>query len=133
MTQREIMLRAHEIARKTEEGHYRVRMSYALRQAWMEAKLIAAGGKLWHKGTMRRIYFNDLHEVYGLATERYNTGNIYKATLDGEKLSNNSARMILSELRFGKCWYDTADRRFYTKGMSENTSTRLLERLAQVA
>src|SRR5690606_12460905 len=104
MTKREIMIRAHEIAR-TLIGDYAARMSYGLRKAWMEARLIAAGGKLWEKGNMRRIYLNDLVELYGLRLEHYNTGNIFRAELDGEKISNNSARQIVSMLKMGKLWY----------------------------
>lgn len=37
MTKREIMKRAHEIAKKL-EGHYSARLVIALRQAWKEAK-----------------------------------------------------------------------------------------------
>lgn len=37
MTLREIMTRAHELA-KTYEGHYQARLSLGLREAWAEAK-----------------------------------------------------------------------------------------------
>lgn len=39
MTKREIMKRAHEIAKKL-EGHYSARLVIALRQAWKEAKAV---------------------------------------------------------------------------------------------
>jgi len=73
MTKREIMVRAHEIAR-TLEGNYAARMSYGLRRAWLEARLIAKGGRLWEKAGMRRLYFNNLAELYGLELEYYKTG-----------------------------------------------------------
>src|SRR5690606_21312239 len=73
MTKREIMVRAHEVAR-TMEGDYAARMSYGLRRAWFEARLIAKGGRLWEKAGMRRLYFNNLAELYGLTLEFYNTG-----------------------------------------------------------
>src|SRR5690606_19782212 len=72
MTKRDIMIRAHEIAR-TLEGDYMARMSMALRQAWLEARLIQAGGRRWEKGGHNRIYFNNLAELYGLRYDTYNT------------------------------------------------------------
>src|SRR5690606_21086370 len=69
MTKQDIMIRAHEIAR-TLDGNYMARMALALRQAWLEARLIQAGGRRWTKAGHNRIYFNNLAELYGL---RYGT------------------------------------------------------------
>src|SRR5690606_39707945 len=62
---REIMVRAHELA-KAMKGDYSARMSAGLKRAWLEARLIAMGGKVWEKGGHRRIYINNLVELYGL-------------------------------------------------------------------
>lgn len=128
MTKREIMVRAHEVAR-TMEGDYAARMSYGLRRAWFEARLIAKGGRLWEKAGMRRVYFNNLVELYGLTLEFYNTGNISAAWLDGERISNNSARQIVSMLYTGKLWYDLTSGRFESKGLSERAVERITKAL----
>src|SRR5690554_4896083 len=104
MTQAEIMRRAHEIARQC-EGDYRARLALGLRQAWLEHRLLTRwGGRLWEKNGHRRIYINNLSVLYGLETTRYNTGNIASAKLDGERISNNSARQILSMLNSSALW-----------------------------
>jgi len=128
MTKREIMVRAHELAR-TMEGDYSARMVLALRQAWMEARLLKAGGRLWEKAGKRRVYFNNLVELYGLRYGTYNTGNISWAELDGERISNNSARQIISMLYNGKFWYDLASGRFESKGLSERAVERITKAL----
>ena len=128
MTRREIMVRAHEVAR-TMEGDYSARMVLALRQAWLEARLIQAGGRRWTKGEFNRIYFNNLAELYGLRYGTYNTGNISWAELDGERISNNSARLILSGLSSAKVWYDCTTGRFEAKGLTEKAHERITKAL----
>jgi hypothetical protein len=128
MTKRQIMVRAHEIA-WTLVGDYAARMSYGLRQAWFEARLIAAGGNLWEKGSMRRIYMNNLPTLYGLQLQHYNTGNISYAELDGERISNNKAREIVWALSNGKLWYDLNTGRFYSKNLSKKAVTRIMTAL----
>ena len=128
MTKRQIMVRAHEIAR-TLVGDYAARMSYGWRQAWFEAWLIAAGGNLWEKGSMRRIYMNNLPTLYGLRLQHYNTGNISYAELDGERISNNKAREIVWALSNGKLWYDLNTGRFASKNLSEKAVTRIMTAL----
>lgn len=60
--------------------------------------LLAVGGNEWRTEDKHRVYFNDLHELFGLDPEC--------ATLDGEKISNTRSREIDSSLKFGKVWYD---------------------------
>jgi len=132
MTRRDIMVRAHEIAR-TLEGDYMARMALALRQAWLEARLIQAGGRRWTKGEFNRIYFNNLAEFYGLRYGTYNTGNISWAELDGERISNNSARQILFTLNSAKVWYDCNTGRFEAKGLTEKAHARIMAALGTVA
>lgn len=132
MTRREIMVRAHEVAR-TMEGDYSARMALALRQAWFEARLIAMGGRLWEKHGYRRIYLNNLTELYGLEYDTYNTGNISAAWVDGKRISNNSARQIASMLYNGKLWYDLNSGRFDSKGLSETAIERITTTLGRAA
>lgn len=77
--------------------------------------LTAIGGKLWENGSMRRIYFNDLPELFGLVAERYNTGNISAANLNGASISNSRAREIHAVLSTGKLWYDLTSNEFASK------------------
>lgn len=72
-------------------------------------------GSEWEKNGMHRIYFNDLPGWYGLQYERYNSGNVSSATLDGEHISNSKATGILSDLLALKIWYDVTTERFYWK------------------
>ena len=131
MTKRDIMARAHEIAR-TLEGNYMARMALALRQAWLEARLIQAGGRRWTKAGHNRIYFNNLAELYGMQFDTYNTGNICWATVDGERISNNSARQILSMLSAARVWYDCNTGRVEAKGLSERAHERIMAALGTV-
>ena len=132
MTKREIMIRAHELA-ATMTGDYSARMALALRQAWLEARLIQAGGRRWTKAGHNRIYFNNLAELYGMQFDTYNTGNICWATVDGERISNNSARQILSMLSAARVWYDCNTGRIEAKGLSERAHERIMAALGTVA
>lgn len=69
-----------------------------------ESDLIGVGGRLWERGSMRRVYFNDVGRFIGLDVTRYSTGNIQSATLNGEHISNTKARKMLDSL--GKVYFD---------------------------
>ena len=134
---REIMVRAHQLA-ATMEGDYLARMALALRQAWAEARnagksledrLIEVGGKLWEGYGKRRIYFNRLHEWYGLTYETYNTGNISAAFVDGQRVSNNEGRGILYTLQYGKLWYDIDEGTFASRDIPERMASKIIERI----
>lgn len=62
----------------------------------MKDKLISLGLKVWEKGDMERIYINDSHleSVFGLQLIRYNSGNIFRAYLNGKKISNCKAKKL---------------------------------------
>jgi hypothetical protein len=75
-------------------------------------QLVNVGGSLWEKGAMRRVYFNDLIELFGLNVSRYNSGNISSASLNGEGISNSRAREIISSLSTGKFYYDLNSNEF---------------------
>lgn len=68
------------------------------------------GGKVWEKGNMRRVYFNA--SAWGLDVERYNTGNISGATINGERISNSEAGRCLMV----KVWYDLGDGKVHVQG-----------------
>ena len=138
---RDIMVRAHQLA-ATMEGDYMARMALALRQAWAEARnagknledrLIEAGGKLWERHGKRRIYFNRLHEWYGLTYETYNTGNIRDAWVDGQRVSNNEGRGILYTLQYGKLWYDIDEGTFASRDIPERMASKIIERIKKEA
>lgn len=74
--------------------------------------LINAGGKLWEKNGMSRIYFNA--SLIGLDISRYKTGNISSATLNGDSISNSEAGRI----EMIKIWFDAKDGQFHTSDLS---------------
>lgn len=58
-------------------------------------QMIALGGKPWQpKQGPERVYINDWQELAGLEIERYKTGNIKSAYLNGEKISNTRASFL---------------------------------------
>lgn len=63
-------------------------------------KLEKIGFKRWTKGQHDRLYINP--ESFGLIVERYKTGNVSYAELNGERISNSSAADILQ----GKYYID---------------------------
>lgn len=128
MTRREIMVRAHELARGM-QGDYMVRMSFALRQAWYEAKLAQRGNR-WEKHGKRRIYFNGLARLYGLEADYYNSGNVKLATLDGERISNSHARGLLHRLDYAKLWYDIDAQSFGAQSLGQEIMDELISRLS---
>lgn len=127
MTRRDIMVRAHELARGM-QGDYVVRMSFALRQAWLEAKLAERGNR-WEKYGKRRIYFNGLATLYGLEADYYNSGNVKYATLDGERVSNSYARDVLYRLGYAKLWYDIDVQDWGTQSLDQEIMDKLISRL----
>ncbi len=66
-------------------------------------KLEEAGAKRWTKDGMDRLYINP--EILGFIYEKYKTGRIAYAELNGEKISNNRMTKIL----FGKTYIDIND------------------------
>lgn len=59
--------------------------------------------------------------------ERYNTGNICGATLNGERISNSEAKRILGRLLDCKVYYDLTDNKWYTQySRGDNTAQEML-------
>jgi len=92
-------------------------------------KLKAAGGSEWESGDNHRVYFNDLPELYGLQAERYGTGNISSAKLDGQNISNSKARKIESGLFGGKVWYNVKTGKYESKGLSESAAKKIISNI----
>lgn len=76
-------------------------------------------------GSKHRIYFNDLPTLYGLKLEHYNSGNICAAWLDGNRISNTTARKILGDLAWGKLFYDFEDGKLHTRDVRGGRSGSL--------
>lgn len=89
-------------------------------------KMLAIGGQEWIKGNYHRIYFNNLEELYGLTVERYGTGNISSAKLNGEEISNSRAKKIQGALT-GKFWYDVTDDSYGYQYLSDSIVDKLIE------
>jgi len=98
--------------------------------------LIELGGKHWQSGdkSKERVYLSNalLEKLIGLKTDRYGTGNISSASLQGEKISNSRAREIISgfgqnpyydlrekKLEMGTEFYDTVLKQIQDMGVSD--------------
>jgi hypothetical protein len=86
-------------------------------------QLVTAGGSLWEKGDVRRVYFNHLAELFRLKLSHYNTGNVSGAQLDGMTISNTEGKRIAADLAATKLWVDLA-----TGTISVRESIRTLAR-----
>lgn len=117
-----VMRRAWEIYRILTGGDRIARLSVALKKAWAEVKaqaqqtaektfggkygtitesdlekLISIGANRWQKAGRDRLYLSGAGaEIMGLEIDRYKSGNICYATLDGEKISNADGGRALS-------------------------------------
>ena len=91
--------------------------------------LKALGAKEWKTETHHRFYFNDLRGLYGLKMTFYGTGNISSATLDGESISNCSAKKIATELDFGKIWFDANTNQFGSKEIGSAKVSAIIDEI----
>jgi hypothetical protein len=83
-------------------------------------------GSEWQKGSMHRIYFNDLASWYGLKLEYYGTGNVSAAYLDGNKISNNYGTQLDTAFRLGKVWYDVSSSKFLSRDLDERYTKKIV-------
>lgn len=117
MTKSDLFKAAHKIARETKAiaGSYRIAFACALKDLYAgmsmtekstAEKLEELGIDAWECGDMKRYYINDenLEAVFGLEIDRYKSGNIFSARLNGEVISNNCA----SKLIVMKVYFDAA-------------------------
>jgi hypothetical protein len=83
----------------------------------MNTEKMLSIGKIWNQNGFNRIYFPISLDMIGLEVERYNTGNICSAKLDGEKISNSKAGKMITQLNSGKVWFDIPTQKFMSKNL----------------
>jgi len=88
-------------------------------------KALKQFGAEWQKGSMHRVYFNDLAGWMGLEVELYNSGNIAHAWDNGAEISNAAARRWMARLADAKVWYDLASDKFAGKNI-DNSDLRVI-------
>lgn len=102
-------------------------------------QLVQIGGKLWERNGVRRVYFNELYELFDLQLNWYKTGNVFQAWLHGERISNCYAKKIIGDLNNIKLWIDLTDLSIRTRveyrltldyNYEQILATALLERLS---
>jgi hypothetical protein len=87
-------------------------------------------GSEWQKDQYHRIYFNDLPSLFGLKIERYNSGSIMNAWLDGRDISNGAARGIIERLTgSAKLWFDVKTGEFQYRGMKSGDAEKIIENI----
>lgn len=81
--------------------------------------LLDGGAVRWTKYGKDRIYLNNLlKEKSGLEIDRYNSGNISSAKLNGEKISNSMAGRIINCMEAS--YYDIQKDSFYTGSIRQD-------------
>jgi hypothetical protein len=94
-------------------------------------QLERAGGSYWQTadGNKRRVYFNTqaLYRFAGVEMELYNTGNIYRCTVNGETISNGAARKLSGKIDFMKLYYDLADGLFHWTSTDNDLASNIVD------
>lgn len=90
------------------------------------------GGNRWQKNEMDRVYINDLAKWYGLEVQRYGTGNICGASLDGAHISNAEAGRILEALGATKFWWDVTTEKFMYRSSYNGTRFDMAAMIAAI-
>ncbi|HZK20831.1 MAG TPA: hypothetical protein VFC76_00990 [Oscillospiraceae bacterium] len=87
-------------------------------------KVLENVGNVWQGGAHVRIYLDRaaINKLLGLKVEVYNTGRISAAWLDGEKISNSSADLMITAT--DKVYYDVVAEKFVVKLDWGSPSTR---------
>jgi hypothetical protein len=93
--------------------------------------LLGMGCREWKKGAHHRVYVPVAvgAAAIGLRVNRYGSGNVSSATLDGASISNGCAREILACLDGG--YYDVVTGKF--TGMAEGVAPKLSAQFAALA
>lgn len=80
----------------------------------MDEMLESMGCKRWIRGDKERVYIpvSVCCELIGLSVTRYGSGNVQRATLEGEHISNGTATSMLAALE--GCYYDVVSEKFYS-------------------
>lgn len=85
--------------------------------------LIKLGGREWktEDGEKHRVYFKNIREFYGLSCEFYkSSGRVSSATLNGDKISNNTANKLCTYLDLAGLYYDVNEGAFYSPKLDED-------------
>ncbi len=69
--------------------------------------ILALGGNRWQRNGMDRVYLNDWAKFAGIEIDRYGTGNISSAAIDGEPIANSRIGGILGSV--SRVYFDAAD------------------------
>jgi len=75
--------------------------------------MTAIGGRRWQKGGSDRVYLNSFATVPGLELDRYKSGNISYAALDGERISNAEGGRLATAV--DAVYLDAADGKVHIK------------------
>ena len=114
MTNTQIFVLAHQIARatKTAAGSYRIAFACALKdiyagivgQKTTEQKLRDMGFSPWTKNDHKRIYVNveDLGKIANIEVDMHNSGRVAQMWIDGYSVKSTRARSIAGQ----GCFYD---------------------------
>lgn len=75
--------------------------------------MVAIGGRRWQKNGMDRVYLNEdiWADMASVDVDRYNSGSICGATLDGHAIANSRAGRLLAAV--DKVYFDAADGRLH--------------------
>lgn len=73
--------------------------------AYTAEQIIAIGGNEWRTATKHRVYLNDWADLTSLEIDRYKSGNVRYAWLNGQKISNTKA----TSLAAGKVYWENGD------------------------
>ena len=81
--------------------------------------IIKTLGREWRTadGTHQRVYFTNLYGLYELEVERYGSGNVSSAKLDGMKITNTAARHVCTCLDFATVYYDVVAGTYGSTGL----------------
>lgn len=114
MTNTQIFVLAHQIARatKTAAGSYRIAFACALKdiyagivgQKTTEQKLRDMGFSPWTKNDHKRIYVNveDLGKIAKIEVDMHNSGRVAQMWIDGYSIKSTRAQSIARQ----GCFYD---------------------------
>lgn len=92
--------------------------SNALRAGWKIAKMERHFNcKMWEKGSHRRLYVNDLYEMFDFDVERFRNGNISHGTWRGNNVRYREAHSIDHDLKNTKVWYDLTNGKIMKKAV----------------
>jgi hypothetical protein len=78
-----------------------------------------AVGRLWQQHGYRRLYFDQLPTLYGLALMPADPGMPSSVTLHGRPIPPREGTALWTELAYAKLYFDLDDGHFYGKGMNE--------------